>query len=86
MKKKCDRGTKQDPAAQWSACRPAGHHTDCPGSLSVHHPGGFQANAHKTYYLLKIFSKTSLISASFIVEASGKNSSTILPISIRRFV
>ena len=48
MKKKCDRGTKQDPAAQWSACRPAGHHADYPGSLSVHHLGGLQANARKT--------------------------------------
>lgn len=40
----------------------------------------------RTYYLLKIFSKISLISTSLIEEASGRISSTIFPISTRRFV
>ena len=31
-----------------SDCRFTGHHADYPGSLSVHYPGDFQANARKT--------------------------------------
>lgn len=49
-------------------------------------PADSKRTPARTYYLLKIFSKTSLISASFIVKASGKNFSTIFPISTRRFV
>lgn len=49
-------------------------------------PAASKRTPTRTYYLFKIFSKISLISTSLIEEASGRISSTIFPISTRRFV